>query len=344
MEPSEPPGAPPASGPPHLEVRPAPVLELCYAYYFLARPSRQPGVLPWQVELQERPPPWLEAARARPKALSGYEALLLACAFGYDADDAPERFLADLPGLSEAMLAEFDAVFDPGRTEPTDIGGGHLTQLRLGFQALDVQRALELAEHLGHLWGRLRPAWEEHGLRLSAEASEALLASVGPGNDLVSSLPAHHFVNLEDSAAAIRSHQQRGRTLVVPLYFAMRGGFKALLRGRLCIGYGVRTEHFYEEQKERVTRLAGQLKAFSDPTRLLLLFQVARLARFPLTVGDLARQLGVSQPTASGHLRLLRELELVHVVRRGNRSYYRLDQAAVRAAIHELQQLLVGPG
>ncbi len=327
---------------PHPEVRPAPVLEFCYAYYHLLKPVRQRRPLPWHRQLLERPPGWLATAKEQGGASVGYEALLLACAFGYDADPGPERFLADLPALPARLVAEFDAVFDhTERRDDDDPNGGPRDRLRRAFEALDPVRAQAVAANLAELWAQLAPLWEESGRQLVATASRRFLDELGASDDVASYLPAHHFVNLEDSAADIRHHRGRGPTLVVPLYFAARGGFKFVLRGRLCLGYGVRSEDLYEEQKEDVADLANRLKAFSDPTRLLLMFQVARLARFPLTVGDLARQLNVSQPTASGHLRLLRDLGLVHVVRRGNRSYYRLDREATRAIIAELEQLLI---
>lgn len=327
---------------PRLEVRPAPVVELCYAYYHLLRPNRPQTPLPWQRELLERPPKWITAATYGSAKAPNYEALLLACAFGYDGHDSPERFLEDLPELPARLLAEFDAVFDPTRFEDAeDEPSSPREALRASFEALDAPRAAELAANLTQLWSSLQVAWEDNGVLVTSAASQRFVGSLGPTSDLVASLPAHHFVNFENSRADIRSHQRHGPTLVVPLYFATRGGFKFIVRGRLCLGYGVRSEDFYEEQKDDVTRLAGSLKAFSDPTRLLLLFQVARLARFPLTVGDLARQLSVSQPTASGHLRLLRELGLVQVVRRGNRSYYRLDAEPVRQILAELENLLL---
>lgn len=327
---------------PRLEVRPSVVIELCYAYYHVLRHGRPLAPLPWQRELLEHPPQWVLDAATAAKNLPGYEALLLACAFGYDADETPDRFLTELPGLPARLLAEFEAVFDVSRYEDLgDDASSPLERLRAAFDALDAPRTAELAANLTQLWGYLQVAWEVNGAEVTSTASQRLVSALGPTSDLVAALPAHHFVNFEDSRADIRSHQRQGPTLVVPLYFATRGGFKFVVRQRLCLGYGVRSEDFYREQKDDVTRLASRLKAFSDPTRLLLLFQVARLARFPLTVGDLARQLNVSQPTASGHLRLLRELQLVQVVRRGNRSYYRLDPGAVREILAELEKLLI---
>jgi DNA-binding transcriptional ArsR family regulator len=53
---------------------------------------------------------------------------------------------------------------------------------------------------------------------------------------------------------------------------------------------------------------ARRLKALGDPTRLAIFEAVARR---PRTVGDLARQLRLSQPTVSNHVRLLRDAGLI---------------------------------
>jgi ArsR family transcriptional regulator len=47
------------------------------------------------------------------------------------------------------------------------------------------------------------------------------------------------------------------------------------------------------------------------------------------SVGDLARDLGVTQPTVSHHLALLREAGLVDVRRQGRRTFYTLNQERV---------------
>ncbi|HRQ10793.1 MAG: metalloregulator ArsR/SmtB family transcription factor [Truepera sp.] len=334
----------PREGPAELVIRPAAVIELCYAYYRLLGPSSPNTPLPWLRELRDHPPKWLATLPAADTGFTGYEALLLACAFGYEDDESPERFLGDLPSLPGRLLAEFTRVFDPARFEddPDDPRGSYAA-LKASFEALDGAAASCLAENLGHLWSHLRAAWEDGGVQVTAAASRDLRAAVRASNDLARSLPVHHFVSFEENVADIRAFGRQGRTLVVPLYFATRGGFKFQVRSRLCIGYGVRSEDIYEEQKEGVVRLANRLKAFADPTRLLLLLLIARLPRFPLTVGDLAKQLNVTQPTASGHLRLLRELELVQVVKRGNRSYYRLDRDAVKEILAALEETLAPP-
>ncbi len=61
------------------------------------------------------------------------------------------------------------------------------------------------------------------------------------------------------------------------------------------------------------------LAALANPTRRALFDHVRRR---PQTVGELARQLPVSQPAVSQHLRRLREAGLVEERREGTRHYF----------------------
>jgi DNA-binding transcriptional ArsR family regulator len=67
--------------------------------------------------------------------------------------------------------------------------------------------------------------------------------------------------------------------------------------------------------------------ALSNPTRLRI---IARLARDgEMTVNDLARQLRVSQPRMSWHLRLLRRAHIVEKRRSGREVVCSLNSAAI---------------
>ena len=72
---------------------------------------------------------------------------------------------------------------------------------------------------------------------------------------------------------------------------------------------------------------ADRLKALADPTRIGI---VNCLARSPeLCVCNLTDSFGLSQPTISHHLQILREAGLVVAERRGTWAYYRLNREAV---------------
>jgi ArsR family transcriptional regulator, arsenate/arsenite/antimonite-responsive transcriptional repressor len=84
-------------------------------------------------------------------------------------------------------------------------------------------------------------------------------------------------------------------------------------------------------------RLADQLKAVADRTRLRILDLMAQQVD-PICVCDLTPQFPQNQPTISHHLRLLREARLIAMEKRGIWSYYWATDAGRRAlsAIHTL--------
>jgi DNA-binding transcriptional ArsR family regulator len=71
-----------------------------------------------------------------------------------------------------------------------------------------------------------------------------------------------------------------------------------------------------------VATYARALEALGDSTRRAI---VERLRRGPLAVGELARDLPVSRPAVSQHLRVLKEAGLVTERQEGTRRLYRLD-------------------
>jgi DNA-binding transcriptional ArsR family regulator len=75
-----------------------------------------------------------------------------------------------------------------------------------------------------------------------------------------------------------------------------------------------------------VTTYQNGFNALADPTRRAIF---ERLARGPTPVGELARDLPVSRPAVSQHLRVLRDAGLVTDTRDGSRRLYRVDPDGV---------------
>jgi DNA-binding transcriptional ArsR family regulator len=63
-----------------------------------------------------------------------------------------------------------------------------------------------------------------------------------------------------------------------------------------------------------------------------------RLARRPCAVGELARDLPVSRPAVSQHLKVLKEAGLVSDRRDGSRRIYQVDPGGLQALRSELDQ------
>ncbi len=86
------------------------------------------------------------------------------------------------------------------------------------------------------------------------------------------------------------------------------------------------TKPLSQDQAERV---AGLMKALSDPVRLRLMSLIA--AADEACVCDLTAPFTVSQPTISHHLKVLRDAGLVDGERRGTWVWYRARREALDA-------------
>lgn len=74
-------------------------------------------------------------------------------------------------------------------------------------------------------------------------------------------------------------------------------------------------------------RVAETFRVLGDATRVRM---VHALSLNELCTCDLAALLGISEPTASHHLRTLRQMHLVRVRREGRLVYYALDDEHIR--------------
>jgi DNA-binding transcriptional ArsR family regulator len=77
-----------------------------------------------------------------------------------------------------------------------------------------------------------------------------------------------------------------------------------------------------------MTNHGAVLTALADPTRRAIF---ERIAGSPSAVGDLARQLPVSRPAVSQHLKVLKSAGLVTDHADGTRRIYSVDSAGVAA-------------
>jgi ArsR family transcriptional regulator len=87
---------------------------------------------------------------------------------------------------------------------------------------------------------------------------------------------------------------------------------------------------------EAAAELAIRLKALADPARLRLMSLIASHDGTEACVCDVSVGLGLSQPTISHHLKVLRTAGLVTAQRRGSWVYYRV----VSDALQQLSQVL----
>jgi ArsR family transcriptional regulator, arsenate/arsenite/antimonite-responsive transcriptional repressor len=339
--------APPREGA-GASCHPSPTMELLYAAHYLTARVRDLDERGFEVGwvdalLGERPELvrgiHAAAADADPRAL-GPVLLLLAARYGFERDTAPHRFLRELPGLPRRYV-------EAGDPRPQPPEGDDEQRVRHEQYAATMQHVAQehvggaLAEALGRLWDTLGPVWSREGEGVVEHAVGEFQAAFERTGSVLAALPAHHFTRFEHLADGIRSAESRGRVTVIPLFFAASGGFSFDVDGRAYVGFGLQSESVFERRAHEVATLAGRVKALADPTRLMTLALVSDFSTIRLTVGDLAQQTGVSQPTISGHLKLLREAGLVDVQRVGNRSFYTLEREALADLLDGLRDTLL---
>ena len=90
--------------------------------------------------------------------------------------------------------------------------------------------------------------------------------------------------------------------------------------------------------EQEVTQLHADIcSALADPRRILLLYSIADTS---LNVSDLAKEIGISQPAASRHLKILRDRGLVQPVRQGASVEYHLTDERLIEALDILRTVL----
>lgn len=83
-----------------------------------------------------------------------------------------------------------------------------------------------------------------------------------------------------------------------------------------------------------IDRVVNLFKAFGDRTRYLIIHV---LAKGPLTVNELADELGTSQPAMSHQLMILRQAGIVEGHRDGRYIYYQLKDDHVLTILKQVQ-------
>ena len=337
-----------------VEAMPSPTLELAYAYYFLNRKdsAQRVGELPWLAVLYGKHKSLVESIKTfwpedgRGGEFKGDILLVAVCALGYARDADTKRLLEEFGGLPGRVVeylewarSETLAYLDRHGKDShrKDYQGMIECFLMLG----EPERGRRFLSSLKRLWKVLEPMWNEEGRAQAERASREFMAKYRETGDVLRALPTHHFTQFEGDSQAIRKSLENNKLLAVPLFFASSGGFNFDFTGAHYIGYGIQSERFFETLSARVGAAAGRIKAVADPTRLMLLTLIARYDGFDMTVSDFASQLGVTQPTVSGHLKLLKEADLVTLEKRGNKAIYKLNTPALEEAIGEFQALIL---
>jgi DNA-binding transcriptional ArsR family regulator len=96
-------------------------------------------------------------------------------------------------------------------------------------------------------------------------------------------------------------------------------------------------QHFHVDAGDEASRAAAVFKALSDATRLRILKAISSMRE--LCECNIVPAFGLSQPTISYHLKVLREAGLVQSERRGQWVYHTVNQRALLGAVRQLTEI-----
>jgi ArsR family transcriptional regulator len=108
---------------------------------------------------------------------------------------------------------------------------------------------------------------------------------------------------------------------------------------QICVYTNIGKEAMINQNlKQEISQLEADFcSALSDPNRLLILYA---LNDGPRNVTELTNELNLNQPTASRHLKVLREHGLVHTTRQGTSITYEISDRRLIQALDLLRSVM----
>jgi ArsR family transcriptional regulator len=227
-------------------------------------------------------------------------------------DSARPSAPRDLPLLSESADAR-------------EIINGRIAQL-----CDDAARWATYRTLLESLYGTLDGWWRAEGMPTAEKgvaAARRELARGGEWNRMVSadcSLVREHFPEI----------LQRPVPVVLAVCALFGKGMYLDLPGCQLVGVGTGMGEL--GARARTEELARQLRVLAEPTRLAI---VNHLMTGPRSIGDLALDFNLTQPTISVHVKQLRQTGFVTATRRGSSLELSVNAEAVRSVSQRISDL-----
>jgi DNA-binding transcriptional ArsR family regulator len=315
---------------PRVTVRPSAPVELCWALHAgLKEDFRQAH--PVLGALYDDHPDLLERAASfwdddASPGLGFLELLVLAHA-------GDELFALDLGGLFSKLDALASKPHPPLALASESTGDRRIVLARLARLRRSARVRRDYATLLETVWGVIGPTWQRDGRR------DVETVCADKRDQLARGAQWPELTRLECDIGdllprLVAGVSPDGELAVVPAAFTHKSMLFDL-PGLVVVG--VRADVSGAESRARTQSLARRLKTLADPTRLGI---VDLLVQGPSTVSELARHFGIAQPTASNHVKLLRDAGLVTDVRVGTRRQLSVDSATLEELLDHLRTML----
>ncbi len=246
---------------------------------------------------------WNDGLAGCPELL--YAAREADCVF----DDELTRFHAWLAKTGEKSTVVHSMLTEPDRDRPAI--ADRLRRLRDEAKVRHAYRGV-----LVEVWQHAAGAWERRGRAVVEEACDAWKERLNTGVSIEELVPPRHPLTNADRLGFDDIFMHREEFAVSPLYFCMSGGHVVDLDDYVHVA--VPASDLVPVRKVRdAAFVSDRLRVLAEPTRVHILIQ---LLSAPAGVMDVARSLRMSQPTVSGHLKILRDAGLIQPRRFGART------------------------
>ena len=331
----------PETAPSSIQVTVAPLLDFHFSLFLLGRSHTQPErwVPPWVAELHTTNRAVVESIMdfwqgATPGGLApgntNYEwgeLLVGAWQAGVLLDADPRTAL---PQIERAFAAGF--AMPPLPSEPPEATA--LIGRRIAVLHADATIRKRYIALLSRLWDAIEPYWERQGRREAEATAAGLRARLRHESDLRRLVPGNTFVHKDPYQPLITAARERGELHIIPLGLGGEGQLFWAFPGFLFVGSGLAVGEKLARRRERAESAAARFKVLSDPTRLAILAELLHAdTHNATTVTELASLFGLSQPTVSVHMKMLREAGLLTSRREGNQVSYSAADETLREFI-----------
>jgi DNA-binding transcriptional ArsR family regulator len=226
--------------------------------------------------------------------------------------DNATRLLAWLTtGGSGPTVTSYELLTEPAADR-------HTIRARLRRLKEDVGTRRAYRDLIAEVWRLAAPVWETRGRRLAVEACGHWMSRIAAGTSIEDLMPPRHPLTFADRFGFDDIFTERDEFALSPLYFCLSGGQVVDLTDYVHIA--VPASDLLPVRKVRdAAFVADRLRVLATPARVHILIQ---LLSAPAGVMDVARALHMSQPTVSGHLKVLRDAGLVQPRRAAGRTVF----------------------
>lgn len=189
---------------------------------------------------------------------------------------------------------------------------------------------------LQEVWRHAAGAWLRDGHRRVLDACPAWRERLEGGVAIEDLVPPRHPLTRAEQLGFDDLLTHRMEYAVSPLHFCMSGGHVADLGDFVHIAVPASDLHPVRKVRDAMF-VADRLRVLAEPTRVHILIQ---LFSAPSAVMEVARALRMSQPTVSGHMKVLRNAGLIQSRKSGSRTVFVASRKRVERLMEDARATL----